>query len=142
MIHPFLFMDWLAEQINLHVGEHVLYAWLAMAILIVLALLAGRNVQLVPRGVQNLMEVVVSALLDLMDQIMGPKGRTYLPLMGTLALFILTCNLLGLVPSCFPATANVNTNAAMAATVVVLTHVIGVKEHGFHYFKHFVGPVW
>lgn len=142
MIHPFLFLDWLAEQVNLHIGEHVLYAWLAMAILIGLALLAGRNVQLVPRGVQNLMEVVVSAILDLMDQIMGPKGRTYLPLMGTLALFILTCNLLGLVPSCFPATANVNTNAAMAATVVVLTHVIGVKEHGFHYFKHFVGPVW
>ncbi|MDO3378160.1 F0F1 ATP synthase subunit A [Geoalkalibacter halelectricus] len=142
MIHPFLFLEWLADLVNLHVGEHVLYAWLAMALLVALAFAAGRNLKTIPQGLQNLMEVIIGAILDLMEQIMGPKGRTYLPLIATLALFILTCNLLGLVPSCFPATANVNTNLAMAATVVVLSHIVGFKEHGLHYLKHFVGPVW
>ncbi|WP_305041677.1 F0F1 ATP synthase subunit A [Geoalkalibacter sp.] len=142
MIHPFLFLQWLAEQINLHVGPHVLYAWLAMAVLTLLAFLTGRNLKMVPQGLQNFMEVIAGAILDLMEQIMGPKGRPYFPLIGTLALFILVCNLFGLVPSFFPPTANVNTNVAMALTVVVLTHVIGLKEHGLHYFKHFVGPVW
>jgi F-type H+-transporting ATPase subunit a len=142
MLHPFLFLEWLADVIGLHVGEHVLYAWLAMATLILVGLAAGRNVQLVPRGLQNFMEVFFTAILDLMEQIMGPKGRAYFPLIATLALFILVSNLFGLVPGFFPPTANVNTNAALAITVFLITHIVGVKEHGFHYFKHFVGPVW
>jgi F-type H+-transporting ATPase subunit a len=142
MLHPFLFLDWLAEAIGLHVGEHVLYAWLVMITLILVGLAAGRKVQLVPRGMQNFMEVLFNAILDLMEQIMGPKGRAYFPLIATLALFILVSNLFGLIPGFFPPTANVNTNAALAITVFLITHIVGVKEHGFHYLKHFVGPVW
>jgi F-type H+-transporting ATPase subunit a len=142
MLHPFLFLEWLADAIGLHIGEHVLYAWMAMITLIVVGLLAGRNVQLVPRGLQNFMEVFFTAVLDLMEQIMGPKGRPYFPLIATLALFILVCNLFGLIPGFFPPTANVNTNAALAITVFLITHIVGVKEHGLHYMKHFVGPVW
>jgi F-type H+-transporting ATPase subunit a len=142
MLHPFLFLEWLASAIGLHIGEHVLYAWMAMITLIVVGLLAGRNVQLVPRGLQNFMEVFFTAVLDLMEQIMGPKGRPYFPLIATLALFILVCNLFGLIPGFFPPTANVNTNAALAITVFLITHIVGVKEHGLHYMKHFVGPVW
>jgi F-type H+-transporting ATPase subunit a len=142
MLHPFLFLEWLADAIGLHVGEHVLYAWLVMITLILVGLAAGRNVQLVPRGLQNFMEIFFNAVLDLMEQIMGPKGRAYFPLIATLALFILVSNLFGLIPGFFPPTANVNTNAALAITVFVITHIVGVKEHGFHYLKHFVGPVW
>jgi F-type H+-transporting ATPase subunit a len=142
MLHPFLFLEWLADAIGLHVGEHVLYAWLVMITLILVGLAAGRNVQLVPRGIQNFMEVFFTAVLDLMEQIMGPKGRAYFPLIATLALFILLSNLFGLIPGFFPPTANVNTNAALAITVFLITHIVGVKEHGFHYLKHFVGPVW
>jgi F-type H+-transporting ATPase subunit a len=142
MLHPFLFLEWLADAIGLHVGEHVLYAWLVMITLILVGLAAGRNVQLVPRGLQNFMEIFFNAVLDLMEQIMGPKGRAYFPLIATLAIFILVSNLFGLIPGFFPPTANVNTNAALAITVFVITHIVGVKEHGFHYLKHFVGPVW
>jgi F-type H+-transporting ATPase subunit a len=142
MLHPFLFLEWLASAIGLHVGEHVLYAWLVMITLIVVGLLAGRKVRLVPGGLQNFMEVFFTAVLDLMEQIMGPKGRPYFPLIATLALFILISNLFGLIPGFFPPTANVNTNAALAITVFLITHIVGVKEHGTHYLKHFVGPVW
>jgi F-type H+-transporting ATPase subunit a len=142
MPHPFLFLEWLAERINLHVGEHVLYATLAVIVLSVIGYVAGKNVQLVPRGLQNVMEVVVEGILNLMDEIMGPKGRNYFPLIATVALFILTCNIFGLIPGFFPPTANVNTNAALAITIFLLTHIVGVKENGLAYFKHFVGPVW
>jgi F-type H+-transporting ATPase subunit a len=142
MPHPFLFLEWLAERINLHVGEHVLYATLAVLVLIVIGHLAGRNVQMVPRGLQNFMEVIVEQILNLMEEIMGPKGRNYFPLIATLALFILTCNIFGLIPGFFPPTANLNTNAALAIMIFLLTHIVGVKENGLAYFKHFVGPVW
>jgi F-type H+-transporting ATPase subunit a len=41
-----------------------------------------------------------------------------------------------------PPTANLNTNAALALTVFAMTHIVGIKEHGFKYIKHFLGPVW
>ena len=62
-------------------------------------------------------------------------------LLATFALFILVSNLIALVPGFYPPTANLNTNGALALTVFAMTHIIGVKEHGFHYFKPFMGPI-
>jgi F-type H+-transporting ATPase subunit a len=50
--------------------------------------------------------------------------------------------MLGLIPGFMPPTANLNTTAACAVIVFVLTHIIGLKEHGLGYIKHFTGPVW
>ncbi|MBN1142350.1 MAG: F0F1 ATP synthase subunit A [Deltaproteobacteria bacterium] len=141
MIHPFLVLEWLAEQVNLHLGPHVLYAWLVMIILIALSFVATRKITEIPSGLQNFMEAVVETLENFMEENMGPKGRKYFPLIGTLALFILTCNLIALAPSAFPPTANPNTNAAMALTVFAATHYIGFREHGLSYLKHFTGPM-
>ena len=60
---------------------------------------------------------------------------------GVFALFILVSNLIGLIPGFYPPTADLNTNAALALTVFVMTHVIGFKEHGIAYLKHFMGPI-
>ena len=141
MVHPFLFLDWLAEKANIHLGSHVVYAWLAMLILIVLAILVSRGIKERPGGLQNFMEAIVDGLEKFIEANMGPKGLNYFPLLATLALFILTCNLIALVPSFYPPTANLNTNAAMALTVFAATHVVGFKEHGAGYLKHFMGPI-
>jgi F-type H+-transporting ATPase subunit a len=141
MTHPFLALDWLCEQFHLHIGSHVTYTWLAMIILIVLAFLVSKGIKELPSGLQNFMEAVIGGLENFIEETMGPKGLKYFPLLGTLALFILTCNLIALVPGAYPPTANLNTNAAMALTVFAATHVIGVKEHGVGYLKHFTGPI-
>lgn len=142
MVHPFLFFQWLAEKAGLHLGEHIIYTWVVMIMLIIVGFLASRSLKLVPSGVQNFMEVVIEGLDGIIEDTMGPKGKAYFPLIATIALFILVSNLIGLVPGFFPPTANLNTNAAMALTVFAMTHIIGVKEHGMKYLKHFVGPVW
>jgi F-type H+-transporting ATPase subunit a len=141
MTHPFLFLDWLSEQANIHLGSHVTYAWLCMIILIVIAFLVSRSIKERPSGLQNLMEAVIGGLEKFIEDTMGPKGLDYFPLLGTLALFILTCNLIALVPGAYPPTANLNTNAAMALTVFAATHYVGFKEHGIGYLKHFMGPI-
>lgn len=141
MIHPFLFLQWIEQQLNLHIGEHVLYTWLVMVILIVVAFLASRSISMVPSGVQNLMEVVVTGIDGLIEETMGKEGKAYFPLIATFALFILVCNLIGLVPGFYPPTANLNTNAALALIVFVLTHVVGFRKHGIGYLKHFMGPI-
>ncbi|MCW8892383.1 MAG: F0F1 ATP synthase subunit A [Deltaproteobacteria bacterium] len=141
MTHPFLFLQWIEQQLHLHIGEHVTYTWFVMAILILVAFLASRAIKMVPSGAQNLMEVVVGGIEGLIEETMGKEGKAYFPLIATFALFILVCNLIGLVPGFYPPTANLNTNAALALTVFVLTHVVGFKKHGVGYLKHFMGPI-
>jgi F-type H+-transporting ATPase subunit a len=122
--------------------DHVVYMWIVMALLVAVGLLATRRMALVPRGAQNFMELVVEQFLRELDETVGHEGRPYLPLIGTLGLFILASNLMGLVPGLVAPTANLNTTAACALIVFVTYHVIGVKKQGFlTYLKHFAGPV-
>jgi F-type H+-transporting ATPase subunit a len=124
------------------IPDHVLYTWVVMGVLIVLSLAASRNLQLAPRGVQNFMEMVLEQFLTALDDVVGHEGRRYLPLIGTLGLFILTSNLLGLIPGLMAPTSNLNTTAACALIVFATYHVIGIRKQGFlTYLKHFCGPV-
>lgn len=141
MTHPFLFLQWLEQQLGIHLGEHVMYTWFVMLFLILLAFAASRAIKMVPGGLQNFMEVVVSGVENLIEETMGRKGKTYFPLIATFALFILVSNLIALIPGFYPPTANLNTNGALALTVFAMTHIVGFKEHGFSYLKHFMGPI-
>lgn len=76
----------------------VIAAWLAMAVLIIVSWLATRNMQLVPSGLQNVVEYAVESLLSLCEQVAGEQGRKLLPLAGTLFLFILVANWMGILP--------------------------------------------
>ena len=141
MTHPFLFLQWIEQQLHLHIGEHVTYTWFVMLVLIVVAFLASRSISLVPSGVQNFMETVITGVEGLIEETMGEEGKAYFPLIATFALFILVSNLIALVPGFYPPTANLNTNAALALTVFVMTHYVGVRKHGVAYLKHFMGPI-
>jgi F-type H+-transporting ATPase subunit a len=124
------------------IPDHVTYTWLVMIVLATVAFIASRNVQLVPRGLQNVIEVVLEQFISMIDDVMGHQGRTYLPLIATLGLFILGGNLLSLVPGMAGPTTNLNTTAACAIVVFFAYHWIGVRKQGaLTYLKHFMGPV-
>jgi len=124
------------------IPDHVTYAWLVMVILVSVAFVASRNLQLVPRGLQNFLEVVLEQFVSLVDDLIGSEGRRFLPLIATLGIFILTSNLLGLLPGQMSPTANLNTTAACALVVFFTYHWIGIRTQGLvNYLKHFMGPV-
>jgi F-type H+-transporting ATPase subunit a len=79
---------------------------------------------------------------EFMVDITGEEGRKFFPLIATVFIYVATCNLIGLIPGFYPPTASINTTLSCALTVVIFTHVIGVKYHGAQYYKHFLGPVW
>lgn len=146
MIHPIIFLDFFRNLLApLGIGassaDAVAYTWLIIIAAIVVSKLATATVREVPRGIQNFMEIVVDGIENMISESMGPKGRAFFPLIATLALFILVSNLIGLIPGFFPPTANINTTAACAVVVFCATHIVGVKEHGAHYVKHFMGPI-
>ena len=131
------------ETLAPNVPVQVSYAWLAMAVLIGLSLAARFSLKkTAPTGVQNFLETVVDGLENFIVDIMGTEGRYYLSLIGTLFLFILVCNLEGLIPGFDSPTANINTTLALALVTFSATHYIGIKRHGFAYIKHFMGPMW
>ncbi|MBW2246879.1 MAG: F0F1 ATP synthase subunit A, partial [Deltaproteobacteria bacterium] len=146
MEHPYLFFIKLFELIGLghfaHSYPHIVYSWVVMIILIVLGFLASKSVSLVPTKVQNLMEIIISALEEFTIDITGEEGRWLFPLLATIFLYIFTCNIIGLIPGFYPPTASLNTTLSCALIVVLFTHVIGIKYHGVKYIKHFLGPVW
>src|SRR4029450_5950114 len=108
------------------VPDHVLYTWVVMVILIGLSWAATRRMSLVPRGAQNLVEVVLEQFIQMIDDVIGIEGRRYLPLIGTLGLFILVSNLMGLVPGMVAPTGNLNTTVACAVIVFLYYHYVGI----------------
>jgi F-type H+-transporting ATPase subunit a len=141
MEHPILFLDVILGKFGVHVPPHLTYTWLIMAVLLGLGVLASRRVALVPAGAQNVMELIVGGLEEFMVEITGEEGRAFFPFIGTLFIFILFCNLIGLIPGFLSPTANINTPLSMALCTFVFTHYLGVKFHGVKYIKHFVGPI-
>ncbi len=141
MEHPILFLDLLTGAFNLHIPPHVTYTWLIMLVLLGLGLMASRSVSLVPAGAQNVFELVISGLEEFMVEITGEEGRSFYPYIATVFLFILLCNLIGLLPGFFSPTANINTPLSLALCTFVFTHYLGIKFHGVKYIKHFLGPI-
>lgn len=146
MEHPYLFFVKLFESLGLahfaHENPHVIYSWVVMLLLIGAGFIATRGMSLIPTKGQNFFEVVISGMEDFMVDVTGEEGRWLFPLAATIFIYIFVSNLIGLVPGFFPPTASLNTTASCALTVVVFTHIIGIKYHGAKYIKHFLGPVW
>lgn len=141
MEEPIFFLDFIFEKLGLHVPPQVSNAVLVALILLALGWLAGRRISLVPRGVQNVFEMVISGLEEFMVDVTGEEGRAFFPYIATLFLFIFLCNFLGQIPGFYSPTANINTTLAMALCTFVYTHYLGIKYHGAKYIKHFLGPI-
>lgn len=134
--HTTLFKD---VGINMTIVFNTLFVVLLLA---VISFLATWRLQIYPGRIQNVMEVIVDGLHSLLVDTMGEHGKKFFPLIATLGLFILTANLIGIIPGFESPTANINTNLAMALVVFFSTHVVGLITHGFKYIKQFLGPVW
>ena len=146
MVHPLLFLQFFRALLEpLHINEAsadaIAYTWLVIILLLALSVLATKSLKSIPSGLQNFMEVVIGGIENMIVETMGEHGRPFFPLIATLAIFILVSNLIGLIPGFFPPTANINTTAACAVVVFISTHVVGIKHHGLHYLKHFMGPI-
>lgn len=135
-MHPLLLLE------NHLVPNHVVYTWVVMGVLAISAFLATRRIAIYPGKLQNVMEVIISGFNNLLIETMGQEGKRFFPLIATLGLYILTANLIGIIPGFESPTANLNTTASMAIVVFLMTHIVGVRIHGFKYLQQFTGPVW
>jgi F-type H+-transporting ATPase subunit a len=111
-------------------------------LLILLLGLSSRKLSLVPSKRQSILELIIQTFEGLLVDTIGEQGKRYLPLVATVGLFILFCNLIGLVPGFMSPTSKLNVTIGCALVVFVYYHFQGIKAQGFFkYLKHFAGPV-
>jgi F-type H+-transporting ATPase subunit a len=127
--------------------EHLLPDYIVMSLIVAVALivffgLASRKLNLVPSKLQSILELTIKTFEDLLVDTVGEQGKKYLPLVATIGLFILFCNLLGLVPGFMSPTSKLNVTVGCALAVFVYYHWTGIKSQGlFKYLKNFSGPI-
>lgn len=148
----FNWLSWLNPKIT-EANVHMVSAALVLAVIAAIAIAITRGARkraasgdsLVPSGrvsLSNIMEVTVEFVLSLIEDIIGPTARRYLPLLGSLFIYILFSNLLGVIPGFAPPTNNINTNLAMSLTVFLYYNVVGIKTQGLkNYLAHMTGPI-
>ncbi|MBI4834729.1 MAG: F0F1 ATP synthase subunit A [Planctomycetes bacterium] len=127
-----------------HRGEQLLglivFAWLIIIVLTVVSIIASRNLKKTPGRFQSAFEVIVEKLANLLDSLIGHGGRKYLPVLGTVFVFIFCLNLMGLIPGMMSPTANWNMTIALAVAVIIYVQAVAIRAHGIlGYLKHFAG---
>ncbi|MFA6190898.1 MAG: F0F1 ATP synthase subunit A [Sulfurimonas sp.] len=123
---------------------YVTHMLLSAGIALMLVKIAMSNLQLVPRGTQNVMEAYISGVLKMGTDVMGAEpARRYLPLVATIGLFVGIANLIGVLPGFEAPTAFLEMPLTLALVVFVYYNFEGIRRQGIvKYFKHFLGPVW
>ena len=94
-----------------------------------------------PGKLQIVLEDIVGFISGLLKENIGPKGPAFLPLVGSIFIFIFTANAIGKIPGLMSPTANINVTLGCALTVWVYYHLQGIKAQGIvAYVKHFIIP--
>lgn len=129
---------------DISISNSIFTAWLVMAVLVVLGVIASRAVSEVPGRFQGFIELIVQALVDFMKDAGGPAVVRFLPLFGSLFLFALFSNWLGIIPLVgqiellHSPTADYHTNLGLALTGFVWYQWAGIQQNGLGYFTRWV----
>ncbi|MCG8400954.1 MAG: F0F1 ATP synthase subunit A [Firmicutes bacterium] len=120
----------------------IVMTWVVMILVIIFTVLATRNMQLRRPGKMQLMvEEVFRFLRGLAVENLGvKKANSMMLLVFSLFIYLLFCNLWGLVPTMMSPTADPNTTLGMSVSIFILAQLMGLYYKGFGYFKHFVQP--
>lgn len=118
---------------------------IAASLVILFFFMAFRTPQLIPSRIQLCGELTCNLITDMLNQTIGPKGRKFMPLIFTLFVFILICNLLGMLPYSFTVTSHISVTFALAMMVFFTVTLVGFLKHGLHFLSLFLPrgtPLW
>ena len=134
--HEPIIVEWINHLLGAPQGEHFIPVQVIMATFVLIfcflffgylrLCLSMEN----PGKLQQVMEVVVEFLGDQIEEIVGHGGRKFLNIIGTIGIFVLFSNMLGLIPGLAAPTSNINVPAGCAIIVFLFYNIQGVREQG------------
>ncbi len=139
---------WFLTRLGFHpdsaypIPEYVCGEVLVILLILVAGVVLRRSLSVEnPGRFQQIMEVFVQFTQNLTDDVIGHGGRRYVPLIGTLGLFILNCNLMGIIPTMTTPTASIYVTLGCAVVAFLYYNYHGFRVHGpLGYLRHFAGP--
>ena len=116
-----------------------LWMLVALAGIAAFMFLTTSRLQLVPGRGQAAVEYLYDFVRKMLDENVGPEGRRFVPLIFSVFIFVLGCNLLGLIPwiGAFTPTSHVSVTLALAVIVFATVVIVGFLRHGLHFFALF-----
>jgi F-type H+-transporting ATPase subunit a len=121
---------------GLPIRDTVINTWLMMGLIVAGAIWIGRRRP-------TALEMLVDFLSDTISDVMGRSALPYLPLLGTLAIFIGMANLIGVIPFISSPTRDINTPLALALVVFSSVHYFGIRSKGLlRYIKDMASPIF
>ena len=122
------------------VTDSFLVMWIITAVIAVAAIVLGKNLEKIPSKRQNIVELVVESINGLVNDNMGPGYKAFIPYIGTLVIFILCMNVIGLI-GIEPPTRDYNICLGLALISFVVVQWNAIRKIGFgHYMKGYFSP--
>lgn len=100
--------------------------------------IATRKQSLIPSRLQSGAEMVYDMISGMIKQNVGEGGKPFLPLIFTTFMFIMLCNLLGMIPYSFTATSHIIVTFGLAMMIFLLVTIVGFVKHGMHFLSLFM----
>ncbi len=135
-LHPFELHNFVPISLgglDISLNKAVIMMWVVVGLVTALMIIAGSSKRLVPTKLQSLAEMLVDFIRGIILDTMGKQGMRFFPLVATLFLFILFCNLLGLIPGTYTVTSQIVVTAAFALFVYGMSIVLGFALHGIKF---------
>lgn len=130
---------------DISLTNSALFMILAASSILIYFTIAFNTKRLIPNRLQISAEIIYRMIYDMLEQNVGNKGREFVPLIFTIFLFILTCNLFGLLPYGFTVTSHISVTFFIAMMVFLLISFVGFYLHGLHFFSLLMPagtPLW
>lgn len=137
-LHPLIHLSLFGLDISLN--KAVLMMWVVIALVAGLLIGAASSRRLVPTKLQSLAELLVEFIRNMILDTMGKDGMRFFPFVATLFLFILFCNLLGLIPGSYTVTSQIVVTAVFALFVYAMSVCVGFLLHGVAFVGILVPP--
>ncbi|UCE63831.1 MAG: F0F1 ATP synthase subunit A [Nitrospirota bacterium] len=137
-LHPLVPLSLFGLDIS--INKAVLVMWIVVALVLILFIRARSSGSLIPTKLQSLAEMLVDFIRGIIEDTMGKDGMRYFPLISALFLFILFCNLVGLIPGSYTVTSQLVVTGVFAVSVYALSVIIGFSVHGAKFLGVLVPP--
>lgn len=132
-LHPIVHLSVAGVDLSLNKGIFIM--WAGLAVTFGLFLLVGKSgLRLVPTKGQSIAEISLLFLRGLVDDFIGKEERKFFPFVAALFFFILSCNIIGLIPGSYTFTSQLVVTGTFALFIFLMTMVIGFGRHGLRFF--------
>jgi F-type H+-transporting ATPase subunit a len=142
-LHPFELHEWIPISLggfDISINKAVVMMWVVVSLAAVFMVIAGSARKLVPGKLQSIAELMVDFIRSMILDTMGKEGMRFFPLIATLFLFILFCNLLGLIPGSYTVTSQIIVTAVFSCVVYGISLIMGFLIHGIKFLGILIPP--